>query len=93
MVGRFALGAVSVYNLLRQEIVDADNVKGFQRSLHDLIQHFVARNFPAWQHPYSAWYMHVKTYVSLTGICIRLIMSYITIAVYISERFVVHGAA
>ena len=52
MVGRSALGAISVYNLLPQGIVDADNVKGFQRSLQDFAKHMAAQHFPAWQHLY-----------------------------------------
>ena len=57
MVGRSALGAVSVYNLLPQEIVDADNVKGFQRSLQDLAKHMAASNFPSWHHLFSTPYL------------------------------------
>ena len=53
MVGRSALGAASVYNLLPQEIVDAENVKLFQRSLQDLARHAAATNTPEWQHLYS----------------------------------------
>ena len=57
MVGRSALGAISVYNLLPQGIVDADNVKGFQRSLQDFAKHMAAQHFPAWQHLYSIRYL------------------------------------
>ena len=47
IVGRSALGAASVYNLLPQEIVDAENVKLFQRSLQDLARHAAATNTPS----------------------------------------------
>ena len=53
MVGRSALGAVSVYNLLPQEIVDAESVKLFQRSLQDLARYAAASNRPEWQQLFS----------------------------------------
>ena len=60
MVGRSALGAASVYNLLFQEIVDAENVKLFKRSLQDLARYVAASNRPEWQHLYSTRHsMHV----------------------------------
>ena len=57
MVGRSALGAVSVYNLLPQEIVDADSVKGFQHSLQDLAKNMAAQHVPAWKHLLSIRYL------------------------------------
>ena len=60
MVGRSALGAASVYNLLPQEIDDAENVKLFQRSLQDLARYVAASNRPEWQHLYSTRHsMHI----------------------------------
>ena len=46
IVGRSALGAASVYNLLPQEIVDTESVKLLQRSLQDLARYVAASNTP-----------------------------------------------
>ena len=60
VVGRSALGAASVYNLLPQEIVDAENVQLFQRSLQDMARYVAASNRPEWQHLYSTRHsMHI----------------------------------
>ena len=53
MVGRSALGAASVYNLPPLELVDAESVKLFQRSLQDLARYVAASNRPEWQHLFS----------------------------------------
>ena len=53
MVRRAALGAASVYNLLPQEIVDAESVKLFQRSLQDLARYVAASKRPEWQQLFS----------------------------------------
>ena len=53
IVRRSVLGLIPIYNLLPQEIVDANSVRLFQRALSNLVKHRALSGFSNWQATFS----------------------------------------